>query len=95
MVERVIVRGIGTLSFVGVIIFFIVGIPAIAVYLGLAGIAFWVFSLGWQKRYESVLEEPPEGFQPTGEVYNNPGGSSSKVAVYFRGIRRVYVKSQD
>lgn len=94
LVDRTIVRGIGTLSLLGAVIFFFVGIPTITVYLALAGIAFWVFSWSWTRRYENVLDEPPEGFQPTGEIFNNPGGESSEVAVYFRGIQRVYVKHQ-
>ncbi len=92
LVDRTIVRGIGTLSLLGAVIFVFVGVPTIAVYLALAGIAFWVFSRSWTRRYENVLDEPPEGFQPTGEIFSNPGADSSKVAVYFRGIQRVYVK---
>ena len=92
LVDRVVVRGAGTVGLVGALIFFIVGVPAIGIYLALAGIAFWVFSLGWRARYENVLESAPEGFQPTGEVFVNPGGSP--VAVYFQGIRRVYVKKK-
>lgn len=96
LVDRTVVRGIGTLALVGMVIFFIVGVPIIAVYLGLAGIAFWVFSLKWQRRYENVLDAAPEGYQPTGEVYSNPPASDgAKVAVYFKGIRRVYVRAQD
>lgn len=91
LVDRVVVRGAGTVGLIGAVIFFIVGVPAIGVYLALAGIAFWVFSMGWRSRYENVLDTAPEGFQPTGEVLVNPGGSP--VTVYFKGIRRVYVKA--
>lgn len=91
LVDRSIVRGAGTVSLIGAVIFIFVGIPSISVYLALAGIVFWGFSLGWKRRYENVLESPPDGFRPTGEVYANAGGEGS-VAVYFKGIRRVYVR---
>ena len=92
LVDRVIVRGVGSLALLGAMIFLFMGIHAIAIYLFLAGAAFWISSLNWQRRYDNVLESPPAGFRPTGEVYINPG-SDSAVAVYFKGIRRVYVKS--
>lgn len=91
LVDRVLVRAIGTLSLLGGIGFLAAGLKLIALYLGAAGVAFWIASFGWQKRYQNVLDTPPEGYKPTGEVYPNPPGSE-KVAVYFKGIRRVYVK---
>jgi len=91
LVERVIVRGVGSLALVGMVIFFIMGIHSIAIYLGAAGVAFWISSMGWHARYQNVLDVPPGGYRPTGEIYTNPGASSA-VAVYFKGIRRVYVK---
>lgn len=91
MVEKTVVRGIGTLAILGGIAFFFVGIGAIAWYLVVAGVVFWVSSLGWRARYLKVEETAPEGYRPTGEVYENPGGKGP-VAVYFKGIRRVYVR---
>ncbi len=91
LVEKLVVRGIGTLALLGAIIFLIVGIRTITVYLGASGIAFWIASLNWRQRYENVVDTPPEGYQPTGELYENPGGDGP-VAVYFKGIHRIYVK---
>lgn len=91
LVERTVVRGIGTLAILGAIAFFIAGIPAIAIFLGVSGIVFWISSLQWRQRYGNVVDTPPEGYKPTGEVYLNPGGNG-RVAVYFKGIRRIYVR---
>ncbi len=91
--ERVVVRGAGTVGIIGAIIFFIAKLDTIAIYLLVAGAAFWIFSLGWGRRYEHVLDKAPEGYRPTGEVYTNPGGDGP-VAVYFKGIRRIYVKAE-
>lgn len=90
-VDRWLVRGIGTLAVLGAFAFLIAGLHAIFIYLLLSGVVFWIFSLRWPRRYQNVLDEPPEGFRPTGEVYTNPG-ADEPVAVYFKGIRRVYVK---
>lgn len=88
---RILVQAIGTLSIVGGIIFWVVGIPAISIYLLVAGIIYWLSTRKWTARYQRVLDAPPEGFVPTGEVYINPGSDDS-VAVYYHGIRRVYVR---
>lgn len=91
LVDKLLVRGIGTLSGIGAAIFLAIGLPLIALYLALAGAAFWGFSLGWKARHERVLDEPPPGWRPTGERYPNPGGPDP-VEVWFSGIRRVYVR---
>jgi hypothetical protein len=91
LVEPTIVRGLGTLAILGAVAFLIAGLHLIALYLFLSGAAFWISSLRWTRRYENVVDSPPEGFRPTGEVYANPGGDGP-VAVYFKGIRRIYVK---
>lgn len=93
LVERLIVRGIGTLSLAGGVAFLIVGIRAIAIYLFMAGFALWLSSLRWGQRYQNIVDAPPEGYRPTGEIYSNPGGEGP-VAVYFNGIRRIYVKAR-
>ena len=94
LMERWLLRGAGTLALLGGLGFLLVGLRLIALYLALAGVAFWIASLGWHQRYENVLDAPPEGYRPTGEVYPNPEGSE-RVAVYFKGIRRVYVRQGD
>lgn len=91
LIEIYIVRGIGTLALVGAAIFLIMAIHSIAIYLAAAGVAFWISSLGWKRRYENVIDVVPEGYRPTGEVYVNPGAGHD-VAVYFKGIRRIYVR---
>lgn len=93
-VGRAVVMGIGSVALVGGLAFLVVGVPAIAVYLLASGILFWGSTWGWYARYQRVLDVPPEGFQPTGEVLANPGGSG-RVAVYYQGIRRVYVRHPD
>ena len=93
LVERWVVRGIGTLAILGAAAFLVAGLRTIAIYLLLSGVAFWLSGLNGRQRYENVLDAPPEGFRPTGEVYDNPGGSGP-VAVYFKGISRVYVRQE-
>lgn len=92
LVDRWVVLGIGALSVLGGIIFLIMGVHAIAIYLFAAGVAFLLSSLAWRQRYQNILGQVPEGYLPTGEVYENPGGDGP-VAVYFKGIRRVYVRA--
>ncbi len=94
LVEPTIVRGLGTLAILGAVAFLIAGLHLIALYLFLSGVAFWISSLRWTRRYENVVDSPPEGYRPTGEVYANPGGDGP-VAVYFKGIRRIYVKMSE
>lgn len=91
LVDKMVVRAAGAVAVAGGLIFFALGIAAIGGYLVAAGVVFWVFTLNWHQRYQAVLDEPPAGFEPTGEVYPNPG-SAHAVAVWHRGIRRVYVK---
>jgi hypothetical protein len=92
-VDQIVVRGTGTVAVVGGIIFGMVGIPQIMYYLIGAGIILLAFSLGWNARYQRVLANVPQGgYEPTGEVYVNPGGSP--VEVWHKGIRRVYVRHQ-
>lgn len=89
-VGRILVRAVGSLSIWGGVLFVVAGLPAIGWYLGLAGVIYWIFTLGWQERYAHVLPKPPDGYRPTGEIYPNPGGKGP-VAVYYRGTERVYV----
>ncbi|WP_053958908.1 hypothetical protein [Sulfobacillus thermosulfidooxidans] len=89
-VDQIIVRGAGALAIVGGIIFFAIGVPQIGYYLVPVGIVFLAFTIGWKARYERVLDDPPPGYEPTGEVYVNPGGPP--VEVWHSGIRRVYVR---
>ncbi|MCY0864699.1 MAG: hypothetical protein OWQ57_07100 [Sulfobacillus sp.] len=92
MVDKKLVQGIGTVALFGSALFFgVLHVTAVGVYLLLAGVVFWLFTIGWTARYQRVLDAPPDGYRPTGEIYPNPGGDGP-VAVYFRGIRRVYVK---
>lgn len=88
-VGRTVVRGIGLLSLIGGTLFLLAHLKVIAFYLMGSGLIFLAFTLGWAERYQNVLAQVPEGFRPTGEVYENPGGKP--VAVYYKGIRRVYV----
>ena len=83
-------RSLTVLSWLGSAIFFIGRLPIIGIYLGFSGFAFLMASLHFDRRYQHVLTSPPEGYEPTGERYPNPPGDNS-VAVYHRGIRRVYV----
>lgn len=91
-VDQIIVRGAGALAIVGGILFWAAGVPQISYYLIPAGIVFLIFTIGWKARYERVLDHPPSGYESTGEVYMNPGGSP--VEVWHSGIRRVYVRHQ-
>lgn len=86
---RTLVRISGSVSMLGSIPFFIMGIPSIGGYLLGAGVLFWLFTWGWDKRYQAVLTEVPADFEPTGEIYSNPGGMGP-VTVWRHGIRRVY-----
>ncbi|MBX5468063.1 MAG: hypothetical protein K6U14_11320 [Firmicutes bacterium] len=77
--------GIGALAFLALHLFLIAG------YLGLVAILLAAFTRGWQRRYEAVRDTPPPGWQPTGEVYQDPGGGP--VAVWHQGVRRIYVRA--
>ncbi|MCY0880442.1 MAG: hypothetical protein OWS74_00450 [Firmicutes bacterium] len=90
LVDRTFVRVIGIVAIVGGLIFFGVNVPSVGYYLIGSGLIFLLSTWGWKKRYENVLEAPPEGFSPTGEIYINPG-STGPVEVWHKGIRRVYV----
>lgn len=78
-------------SIIGSIPWFFMHLPSIGGYLLGAGILFAVMYLTWPARYAKVLDAPPPGYQPTGEVYVNPG-ADAPVSVYFQGIRRLYVR---
>lgn len=97
LVDRLIVRAVGTVALLGGMAFFIAHLPTIGYYLGGAGIIFWTFTWGWSARYQRVLAHPPDpkdGWEPTGETYLNPGGGGP-VAVWHRGIQRLYVLIAD
>ncbi len=87
-------RSLSVLSWLGSAIFFVDRLPLVGIYLGLAGFAFLMASLHFDRRYHRVLPSPPEGYEPTGERYPNPPGGNS-VAVYHQGIRRVYVADKE
>lgn len=72
--------------------FFAVRLDLIGSYLALAGTAFGVFALGYRRRHQRVLAEPPPGFEATGERVPNPPGDEW-VEVWHSGIRRVYVRA--
>ncbi len=93
LVDRTLVRATGIVSLVGGLIFLAIGVPSISYYLIPAGIIFLAFTVNWKARYENVLDEPPKGYEPTGEVYPNPGGQP--VEVWHLGIRRVYVRHKN
>ncbi len=61
-------------------------------YLIGSGIVFGLVGVRWTVRFRGVLEAPPSGAAPTGEVYSNPG-ATGPVAAFYRGIRRVYVRA--
>jgi hypothetical protein len=90
LVDRTIVRAAGIVAVVGGLIFWVIGVPSISYYLVPAGIVFLLFTINWKARYENILDEAPKGYEPTGEVYTNPGGYP--VEVWYSGIRRVYVR---
>ncbi|MCL4352177.1 MAG: hypothetical protein M1318_05970 [Firmicutes bacterium] len=84
----------GIVAIIGGLIFFAIQLPSIGGYLVASGLIFLAFTLGWTARYQRVLREPPDthdGWEPTGETYLNPGGDGP-VAVWHKGIKRVYVK---
>lgn len=86
-----IVQLTGVVSIIGGILFQVVlHVPLIAGYLVGAGLVFELFTLGWDSRYQAVQSTPPEGFEPTGETYCNPG-RDKWVSVWQHGIRRIYV----
>lgn len=91
LVDRIIVRAVGTVAILGGVAFFIAHLPTIGSYLVGSGIVFWLFTVSWKARYQRVLSQPPDGWEPTGETYLNPGGAGP-VAVWHKGIRRVYVR---
>lgn len=92
---RTVMRLLGAVSVVGGVLFYLTwGVPLVSGYLVGAGVLFLVYTIGWRQRYQTVLDAPPEGFEPTGEVYVNPGGPGP-VAVWHRGIRRVYVRASE
>ncbi len=88
---RALLRLAGAVSIVGAIAFFVIHIPAIGWYLLGAGVVFELTTVRWHQRYLDVLEDPPEGMRPTGELYANPG-AKHPVAVWQEGIRREYVQ---
>ena len=84
-------RALSVLAWLGSALFFGDHLPLIGGYLAAAGFALLVTSLGFERRYQRVLGTPPEGFEPTGEQFPNPPHGNT-VAVYHRGVRRVYVE---
>ncbi len=78
-------------SIIGGAAFFAIHLPSIGGYLLGAGILFALMYLTWPRRYQNVLESPPDGYTATGEVYTNPG-DSDPISVWNKGIRRVYVR---
>lgn len=95
LVDRLIVRAVGTVAVLGGLAFFIAHLPTIGYYLVGSGIIFWAFSWSWNARYQNVRAEPPntaDGWEPTGETYLNPGGQGP-VEVWHKGIKRIYVRT--
>ena len=90
LMDRILLRAIGTLALVGGVIFFLDQLPLIGGYLVLAGLTFMAFSIGFRRRYQNVLKSPPDGYEFTGERLFTPPGEES-VEVWHRGIARVYV----
>ncbi len=97
LVDRVIVRSVGTVAILGGLAFFIAQLPTIGYYLVGSGLIFWAFTWSWKSRYQRVQAESPdptEGWEPTGETYLNPGGQGP-VAVWHKGIKRIYVLMEE
>ncbi len=86
---KTLVQVLGGVSVAGGLGFLAGHIPSIGWYLIGAGLVLVASTVGWATRYLRVQDVPPEGYQPTGEVYLNPGGPSP-VSVWFRGIHRVF-----
>ena len=80
----------GGVSVAGGLGFVLGHVPSVGWYLIGAGLVFLGSTVGWATRYLRVRAEAPEGYEPTGEIYRNPGGPSP-VTVWFRGIHRVFV----
>lgn len=77
-------------SVAGGIAFLVAHIPSIGGYLIGSGVVFFITGWGWRSQFARVAESPPEGWEPTGEEYPNPGGLSP-VWVWHHGRRRLYV----
>jgi phosphatidylglycerol:prolipoprotein diacylglycerol transferase len=90
---RTLLRWVGVVSGIGAVIFLLIGVPSIGWYLIGAGAVFEAFTIGWRRRYDRVYDQPPPEYAPTGELYVNPGGAHPVVAVWQKGIHRVYVKA--
>lgn len=92
MIGKRVVQFFGLTVIIGGLIFFwALLLPGLAYFLWGVGLVLELSTLGWSRRYENVLPEPPEDFEPTGEVYANPGGDGA-VAVWHKGSLRVYVR---
>lgn len=91
LMDQRLLRAVGILALMGAALFFLNHFLLIASYLTLAGFAFLIASLGWDRRYQRVLKNPPAGFQFTGERLPNP--PDGWVEVWHRGISRVYVET--
>ncbi len=90
---RTVMRLLGAVSIIGGLLFYLAWrVPLVSGYLVGAGLLFLIDTIGWHQRYQVVLDQAPEGFEPTGEVYVNPGGEGP-VAVWHQGIRRLYVRA--
>jgi phosphatidylglycerol:prolipoprotein diacylglycerol transferase len=88
---RTLVQVLAGVSAAGGIGFLVGRIPSIGWYLIGAGVVLFAATWGWATRYVHVLHEAPAGYEPTGELYFNPGGPSP-VSVWHRGIHRVFVE---
>lgn len=91
MIGKQLVRSFGALVLLGgFLFFFALNLPGLAYFLWIVGLVLELFTLGWQQRFSRVLDEPPDGFAPSGERYPNPGGRGP-VAIWYSGRKRVYV----
>lgn len=91
LMDQRLLRAVGILALMGAALFLLNHFLLIASYLTLAGFAFLIASLGWDRRYQTVFKRPPSGFQFTGERLPNP--PDGWVEVWHRGISRVYVET--
>jgi hypothetical protein len=94
LVERWLLRGVGSLGGLGGIAFLLAHLPAIGVYLLAAGAALWGFTWKWHHRFDRVSDQPPPDWQATGERYWDPG-RGQWVAVWAAEAGRVYVPIPD
>lgn len=92
LMDRRFLQALGGLALIGAALFFLDDLPLIGAYLGLAGIAFGLSSIGFSQRHARIASTVPDGYTFTGECVPNPP-DSDLLEVWHRGINRIYVKA--